>query len=65
MDNGNSYLEKYTALNLFQSHKLSIGKCAELASMSEEDFIYFIGENKVSVFDYLDESELLKDIENA
>jgi len=57
-----SYMKRYTALNLFQSNKLSIGQCAVLADMTEEDFIYFLGENKISIFDYLDEATLRKEL---
>ena len=60
-----SYMKRYAALNLFQRHKLSIGQCAELADMTEEDFMFFLGENKVSIFDYLDETELKKELENV
>lgn len=60
-----SYMKKYTALNLFQSQKLSIGQCAILAEMTEEDFIYFLGENKVSIFEYLDGNALREELENA
>lgn len=60
-----SCMKKYTALNLFESRKLSIGQSAALADMSEEDFIYFLGENNVSIFEYLDEASLRREIENA
>jgi len=60
-----SNMKRFTALNLFQNRKLSIGQCAELADMTEEDFIYFLGENKVSIFEYLDESSLLEELANA
>ena len=60
-----SYMKKYTALNLFQSRKLSIGQSAEFAGMSEEDFIYFLGENKVSIFEYLDETALREELESV
>jgi predicted HTH domain antitoxin len=60
-----SNMKKFTALFLFQNQKLSIGQCAVLANMTEEDFIYFLGENKVSVFDYLDESTLLEELADA
>ena len=60
-----SNMKKYTALILFQNHKLSIGQSAALANMTEEDFIYFLGENKVSVFDYLDEATLREELTNA
>jgi len=58
-------MKKFTALFLFQNQKLSIGQCAELANMTEEDFICFLGENKVSIFEYLDESTLREELANA
>jgi len=60
-----SNMKKFTALNLFQNNKLSIGQCAALADMTEEDFIYFLGANKVSIFEYLDELALRQDMANA
>ena len=35
------------------------------ANMTEEDFICFLGENKVSIFEYLDESTLREELANA
>jgi len=58
-------MKKYTALYLFQNQKLSIGHCAALADMTEDDFIYFLGENRVSVFEYLNESTLREELANA
>ena len=58
-------MKNFTALNLFKNNKLSIGQCATLANMTEEDFIHFLSENKVSIFDYLDESALRVELENA
>ena len=60
-----SNMKKFTALFLFQNQKLSIGQCAELANMTEEDFIYFLGENKTSIFEYLDEPTLREEIANG
>ena len=58
-------MKKFAALFLFQNQKLSIGQCAALASMTEEDFIYFLGENKISIFEYLNESTLREELVNA
>ena len=60
-----SHMKRLTALNLFQNHKLSIGQSAELAEMTEEDFIHFCGENDVSIFEYLDEAALREELANA
>ena len=57
-------MKKFTALTLFQNNKLSIGQCAALANMTEEDFIYYLSENKVSIFEYLDESVLREELAN-
>ena len=58
-------MKKYTAVNLFKNNKLSIGQCAVLANMTEEDFIYYLGENKISIFEYLDEAVLREELNNA
>jgi hypothetical protein len=60
-----SNMKKFTALFLFQNHKLSIGQSAALANMTKEDFIYFLSENKVSMFEYLDGATLREEISNA
>ena len=58
-------MKKYMALSLFKSQKLSIGQCAALANMPEEDFIYYLSENKVSIFEYLNEGTLREELNNG
>jgi len=58
-------MKKFTALKLFQSNKLSVGQCATLANMTEEDFIYFLSKNDVSIFEYLDEAKLREELSYA
>ncbi len=55
----------WAALKLFEGKRLSIGQSAELAEMSEEDFIRYLGSNKVSVFPYHSYNELAEDMNNA
>lgn len=57
--------KKYVALGYYLNNKVSIGYCAEIADMSEREFVDFLGENHVSIFRFGDESELDRDIENA
>lgn len=45
-------MKRWAALKLFDEKRLSIGQSAELAEMCEEDFIRYLGSNKVSVFPY-------------
>lgn len=59
------FVRKYTALAYYLRNKVSIGYCAEIAGMSESQFVDFLGDNNVSIFRFNDESELDRDIENA
>lgn len=58
-------MKRYTALKLFNDRKLSVGQCAELSEMPEEDFLRFLGENSVSLFDYSSQGVLREDMTNA
>jgi predicted HTH domain antitoxin len=58
-------MKRWTALKLFEQKRLSIGQSAELAEMTEEDFIKYIGSNNVSIFPYTSAKELKEDINNA
>ncbi|MBQ6325024.1 MAG: UPF0175 family protein, partial [Clostridia bacterium] len=44
---------------------VSIGYCAQIAGMTEEDFIKYLGENHVSIFHFDDEAEFLEEMKNA
>ena len=57
--------KKYNALKLYKMNKLSLGKSAELAEMSEEDFIKFLSENNISIFSYMTKDILERDVQNA
>ena len=57
-------VKRATALYCYVNHHVSIGYCAEIAGMSIEDFMIFLGENKVSVFNYA-EDEMQEDFDNA
>lgn len=58
-------MKRWTALKLFEEKRLSIGQCSELAEMSEEDFIKYLGTNKITVFPYSNREEIREDLNNA
>lgn len=60
-----SFIRKIVAVEYFKNKGVSIGYCAEIAGMTEEKFIKFLGENKISVFQFDDEQEFLSEAENA
>ena len=57
-------VKRATALYCYVNNHVSIGYCAEIAGMSEENFMIFLGEHKVSVFNYA-EDEIQEDFDNA
>lgn len=52
----------FTALQLFKSHKLSIGKAAELAGMSKDRFLIELDNHAIALIDY-DPAELEEELE--
>lgn len=58
-------MKRYTAIKLYQDKRLSVGQCAELAEMAEEDFIRLLGENKISIFDFSSAADMKEDFANA
>ena len=50
-------------LNL--KNHISIGYCAQIAGMSEEDFIKYLGNNNISIFSFDDEAEFIEEMNNA
>ena len=59
------FARKMVALGYYVCNNVSIGYCAEIAGMTEEEFIVFLGKNHVDIFRFDDEEELLRDIANA
>ena len=58
-------MKKTMAVKYFKNKKLSIGQSAELAEMTEEDFIKYLGRNNISMFRFDDINELKEDVNNA
>ncbi|MBQ9568107.1 MAG: UPF0175 family protein [Lachnospiraceae bacterium] len=60
-----SFAKKMVALGYYTKNNVSIGYCSQIAEMPEEDFIRFLGENGISIFQYKDSDELLGELKNA
>lgn len=60
-----AFARKMVALGYYTRNQVSIGYCAEIAGMTEEEFMVFLGQNHVDVFHFEDDAELLRDITNA
>ena len=60
-----AFARQMVALGYYTQNNVSIGYCAKIAGMSEEDFMLFLGRHGVGIFDRMTEEELLRDIANA
>lgn len=59
------YMKRMLALDLYKNRKVSLGYCASIADMAEEDFIEYLGKNDISIFSFKNEEEFLEELENA
>lgn len=48
-------MKRNTAMELYKEGKLSFGKAAKLSGMCHNDFLNFLGQHKISIFNYTDE----------
>lgn len=60
-----SFAKRAIALDFYTQNGVSVGYCAQIAGMTEEDFIKYLGENRVSIFRFDDEAEYLEEMKNA
>ena len=64
-DEATSFARKMVALGYYIHNNVSIGYCAEIAGLTEEEFILFLGQNAVDIFKFESDEELLRDVANA
>lgn len=59
------FARQMVALGYYTQNHVSIGYCAQIAGMTEEEFIGFLGRNHIDIFRFENEEELLRDVANA
>lgn len=59
------FVKQRIALIYYTEMGVSIGYCAQIAGMTEEEFISFLGKHHVDVFRFENDEELLRDVANA
>ena len=60
-----AFARKMVALGFYTHSIVSIGFCAEIAGLTEEEFMIFLGENHIDIFRFEDDEELVRDVANA
>lgn len=53
------------ALGYYTQSGVSIGYCAQIAGMSEEEFIKYLSKNQVSIFHFDSKEDFLEEVNNA
>ena len=53
------------AVGYYTQNNVYIGYCAQIAGMTEEEFIKYLGKRKVSIFQFDNKAEFLEELENA
>ncbi len=64
-EEANEFARRAVALCYFSQSGVSIGYCAQIAGMTEEDFIEYLGDNNISIFHFDDKEEFLEELANA
>ena len=59
------YIKKMLALDLYKNKKVSLGYCANIAEMTKEEFVQYLGRNGISIFSFASEEEFLEELGNA
>ena len=60
-----AFAKRAVALCYYTQNKVSLGYCAQIAEMTKGEFIRYLGENGVSIFQYDDEQEFIEETNNA
>lgn len=64
-EEANRFARRAVALGYYTQSGVSIGYCAQIADMTEEEFIKYLGRNKISIFRYDNKEEFLEELNNA
>ncbi|MBD5532442.1 MAG: UPF0175 family protein [Lachnospiraceae bacterium] len=64
-EQANQFARCAVALGYYTQSGVSIGYCAQIAGMTKEEFIKYLGKNHISIFHYDNDEEFLEELNNA
>lgn len=64
-EEANQFARRAVALGYYTQSGVSIGYCAQIAGMTEEDFIRYLGKNRISIFHFDGKEEFVEELNNA
>ena len=59
------FARRAVALGYYTQSGISIGYCAQIAGMTEEEFIKYLGQNHISIFQFDNKEEFLEELAHA
>lgn len=59
------FARRAVALGYYTQSGVSLGYCSQIAGMTEEEFIKYLGQNHISIFQFDDEKEFLEELNYA
>lgn len=59
------FARRAVALGYYTQSGVSIGYCSQIAGMTEEEFIKYLGKNNISIFQFENQEEFLKELDHA
>ena len=60
-EEANQFARRAVALGYYTRSGVSIGYCAQIAGMTEEDFIRYLGRNRISIFRFDGKEEFVEE----
>lgn len=64
-EQANQFARRAVALGYYTQSGVSIGYCSEIAGLTEEEFIKYLGQNHISIFRFDDQEEFMEELANA
>ena len=58
-------IREMVALQYYVKHGVSLGYCADIAGMGKEDFIRYLSDNEISIYQFNDKEEFIEELKNA
>lgn len=65
LEQARQFARRAVALGYYTQSGVSIGYCSQIAGMTEEEFIKYLGQNNISIFQFDGQEEFLEELEHG
>lgn len=64
-EQASKFARQAVALGYYTQSGVSIGYCSQIAGMTEEEFIKYLGKNNISIFQFDTKKEFLEELDHT